>query len=106
MICLYTQAIPSQINQLSMTPAPGPIIDLENAPLNGSILVKVLVLSIDPYIRGKMRPEHITYAPAYHLGKPCAYKYHIGRTHRLALLTLFDNISDHTVSMDMVLGRS
>ena len=29
-------------------------IDLENAPLNGGILVKVLVLSIDPYLRGMM----------------------------------------------------
>ena len=29
-------------------------IDLENAPLNGGILVKVLVLSIDPYLRRMM----------------------------------------------------
>ncbi|KAK7452765.1 hypothetical protein VKT23_012166 [Stygiomarasmius scandens] len=45
-------------------------------------MVKVLVLSIDPYIRGKMRPEHITsYAPAYHLGKPI-YGYGIGKVLR------------------------
>ena len=30
-------------------------IDLENVPLNGGFLVKLLVLSIDPYLRGKMR---------------------------------------------------
>ena len=30
-------------------------IDLENVPLNGGFLVKVLVLSMDPYLRGKMR---------------------------------------------------
>lgn len=29
-------------------------IDLENEPLNGGILVKVVVLSIDPYLRRKM----------------------------------------------------
>ncbi len=34
-------------------------IDLENAPLNGGILVKTLVLSIDPYLRGKMRPVEV-----------------------------------------------
>ncbi|KAG9317021.1 hypothetical protein JVU11DRAFT_1203 [Chiua virens] len=30
-------------------------IDLENVPLNGGILLKTLVLSIDPYLRGRMR---------------------------------------------------
>ena len=30
-------------------------IDLENVSLNGGFLVKVLVLSIDPYMRGRMR---------------------------------------------------
>lgn len=38
-------------------------IDLENAPLNGGFLVKTLVLSIDPYMRGKMRgPEKKSYS--------------------------------------------
>jgi hypothetical protein len=32
-------------------------IDLETVPLNGGYLLKTLVLSIDPYLRGKMRPE-------------------------------------------------
>lgn len=37
-------------------------IDLD-APLNGGVLVKVLVLSIDPYIRGRMRaPEKTSYS--------------------------------------------
>ena len=30
-------------------------IDLENISLDGGFLVKVLVLSIDPYMRGRMR---------------------------------------------------
>jgi NADPH-dependent curcumin reductase CurA len=30
-------------------------IDLDNVPLNGGFLVKTLALSIDPYLRGKMR---------------------------------------------------
>ena len=34
-------------------------IDLDNAPLNGGFLVKTLVLSIDPYLRGKMRDASI-----------------------------------------------
>ena len=37
-------------------------IDLENAPLNGGFLAKTLVLSIDPYLRGKMRDPSI---PSY-----------------------------------------
>jgi len=34
-------------------------IDLENAPLNGGFLLKTLVLSIDPYMRGRMRSPEI-----------------------------------------------
>lgn len=34
-------------------------IDLDNVPLNGGFLVKTLVLSIDPYMRGKMRDPSI-----------------------------------------------
>ncbi len=34
-------------------------IDLENVPLNGGILIKALVLSVDPYLRGKMRDPAI-----------------------------------------------
>jgi NADPH-dependent curcumin reductase CurA len=30
-------------------------IDLETVPLNGGFLVKTLVLSIDPYMRGKSK---------------------------------------------------
>ncbi|KIK68085.1 hypothetical protein GYMLUDRAFT_36914 [Collybiopsis luxurians FD-317 M1] len=47
------------------------IIDVDTVALNGSILVKVLVLSIDPYLRGKMRPVDVpSYSPAFHLHKP------------------------------------
>jgi NADPH-dependent curcumin reductase CurA len=63
-------------------------IDLDTVPLNGGFLVKTLVLSIDPYLRGKMRsPEvksysvrararcpkhstHIALQPAFTLGEP------------------------------------
>lgn len=42
------------------------IIDLENEPLNGGILVKTLVLSVDPYLRGMMRaPESKSYTVCY-----------------------------------------
>lgn len=37
-------------------------IDLDSVPLNGGVLVKTLVLSIDPYLRGRMRsPEKKSY---------------------------------------------
>ncbi|KAF9464077.1 alcohol dehydrogenase [Collybia nuda] len=46
-------------------------IDIDNAPLNGGVLVKTLVLSVDPYMRGRMRaPEVKSYAPAFILGEP------------------------------------
>ncbi|KAF7800084.1 hypothetical protein EIP86_011327 [Pleurotus ostreatoroseus] len=48
-------------------------IDLERAPLNGGLLVKTLVLSIDPYLRGRMRdPKISSYQPAFTLGQPIA----------------------------------
>ncbi|KAF8210835.1 alcohol dehydrogenase [Mycena galopus ATCC 62051] len=46
-------------------------IDLETVPLNGGFLIKTLVLSIDPYMRGRMRPaEEKSYADAFILGAP------------------------------------
>jgi len=46
-------------------------IDLENVPLNGGFLVKTLVLSIDPYMRGRMRDPSIkSYAPPFYKGEP------------------------------------
>jgi len=45
-------------------------IDLD-APLNGGLLVKVLVLSVDPYQRGRMRePTKLSYNQPYTKGKP------------------------------------
>lgn len=32
-------------------------IDLDNVPLNGGFLLKTLVLSIDPYLRNRMKPD-------------------------------------------------
>ncbi|KAJ7206293.1 hypothetical protein GGX14DRAFT_522436 [Mycena pura] len=48
-------------------------IDLENVPLNGGILIKVLILSVDPYMRGRLRaPEVKSYSPPFTLGEPMA----------------------------------
>ncbi|GJN91457.1 hypothetical protein Rhopal_004480-T1 [Rhodotorula paludigena] len=46
-------------------------IDLD-APLdNGAVLLKTKVLSLDPYLRGRMRPAEIqSYVPAFELGAP------------------------------------
>ncbi|KAJ6578181.1 alcohol dehydrogenase [Mycena capillaripes] len=46
-------------------------IDLEDVPLNGGFLMKTLVLSVDPYFRGRMRhPEQKSYSPPFTLGDP------------------------------------
>ncbi|KAJ6449974.1 alcohol dehydrogenase [Mycena sanguinolenta] len=46
-------------------------IDLTGVPLNGGFLVKTLVLSVDPYLRGKMRcPEKKSYFPPVTMGEP------------------------------------
>ncbi|KAF7341792.1 NAD P-binding protein [Mycena sanguinolenta] len=46
-------------------------IDLEGVSLNGGFLVKTLVLSVDPYLRGRMRsPEEKSYAPPFTVGQP------------------------------------
>ncbi|KAF9523394.1 alcohol dehydrogenase [Crepidotus variabilis] len=46
-------------------------IDLEDVPLNGGVLIKTLDLSIDPYLRGKMRDPSIkSYSPPFEIGKP------------------------------------
>ncbi|KAG6805900.1 hypothetical protein H0H92_013545, partial [Tricholoma furcatifolium] len=34
-------------------------IDLEHVALHGGFILKTLVLSIDPYMRGRMRPAEI-----------------------------------------------
>ena len=35
-------------------------IDPDTVALNGGVLVKVLFLSIDPYLRGRMRPSNFS----------------------------------------------
>ncbi|TRM65021.1 hypothetical protein BD626DRAFT_400067 [Schizophyllum amplum] len=46
-------------------------IDLDTAVLNGGVLVKVLYLSIDPYMRGRMAaPSKKSYIPPFPLGAP------------------------------------
>ncbi|GAA5831826.1 hypothetical protein JCM11251_003900 [Rhodosporidiobolus azoricus] len=45
--------------------------DPDKVQLDGGILVKVAALSLDPYMRGKMRdPKIQSYTPAYEVGKP------------------------------------
>ncbi|TCD69256.1 hypothetical protein EIP91_008359 [Steccherinum ochraceum] len=46
-------------------------IDLDNVSLHGGILTKTLSLSLDPFLRGKMRDSKIkSYSPAFVLGEP------------------------------------
>ncbi|KAG5727882.1 Zinc-type alcohol dehydrogenase-like protein PB24D3.08c, partial [Termitomyces sp. T112] len=46
-------------------------IDIGNTPLNGGFVLKTLVLSVDPYLRGRMRaPNDKSYAPPFTLGEP------------------------------------
>ncbi|KAF8158806.1 hypothetical protein K438DRAFT_1942587 [Mycena galopus ATCC 62051] len=46
-------------------------IDLDGVPLNGGFLIKTLVLSVDPYMRGRMHgPEKKSYQPPFPLGVP------------------------------------
>ncbi|KAG8715893.1 hypothetical protein FRC09_016212 [Ceratobasidium sp. 395] len=57
-------------------------IDLDNAALNGGILTKALYLSIDPYLRGRMREvTSKSYSSAFKLGEPIT-GYGLGRTIR------------------------
>ncbi|KAF9035370.1 NAD(P)-binding protein [Hymenopellis radicata] len=57
-------------------------IDLEKVPLNGGILIKTLVISIDPYLRGRMRDPNIaSYVPAFLIGDPLC-NYGVGRVLR------------------------
>ncbi|KAH8926695.1 alcohol dehydrogenase [Atractiella rhizophila] len=46
-------------------------LDLDQVSLNGGILVKTLAVSVDPYMKGKMRPPQVkSYSPSYEVGKP------------------------------------
>lgn len=45
-------------------------IDLANVKLDGGILAKTLILSVDPYLRGKLRlPDGAAGPPPFELGK-------------------------------------
>ncbi|KAI5478552.1 phospholipid:diacylglycerol acyltransferase [Pseudohyphozyma bogoriensis] len=45
--------------------------DIDSVPLNGGVVVKNKAVSLDPYMKGRMRdPKVQSYAPAYTLGKP------------------------------------
>ncbi|KAI0634325.1 NAD-P-binding protein [Trametes polyzona] len=46
-------------------------IDPDTVPLNGGFLVKTLVLSVDPYLRGRMRDANVkSYSPPFLLHEP------------------------------------
>ncbi|CAF5215350.1 unnamed protein product [Rotaria magnacalcarata] len=46
-------------------------IDLDNVDMQGGIVTKNLVISIDPYMRGRMRSaEAKSYSPAFELNQP------------------------------------
>ncbi|KAJ6555446.1 chaperonin 10-like protein [Mycena vulgaris] len=45
-------------------------VDIDTQPLNGGFLVKTLVLSIDPYMRGWMICPEKESSPAFTLGEP------------------------------------
>ncbi|KAJ7668858.1 hypothetical protein B0H17DRAFT_1087578 [Mycena rosella] len=46
-------------------------IDLDAVPLNGGFIIKTLVLSVDPYMRGRMRdPEIKSYSTPFKVGAP------------------------------------
>ncbi|EKM52847.1 uncharacterized protein PHACADRAFT_261502, partial [Phanerochaete carnosa HHB-10118-sp] len=48
-------------------------IDLNNAPLNSSFLIKTLILSINPYLRDKMQdPKDYGFAPHFDMNQPIA----------------------------------
>ncbi|KAJ7078232.1 alcohol dehydrogenase [Mycena crocata] len=58
------------------------MIDLADVSLNGGFLLRTLVLSIDPYIRGRMRsPDKKAYNKAFIVGEPLD-GYGIGRVVR------------------------
>ena len=51
-------------------------IDLDSVKLDGGFLLKTLCLSIDPYMRGRMRdPKIKSYTPPFELGQPCVLSY-------------------------------
>ncbi|KIM81535.1 hypothetical protein PILCRDRAFT_48592, partial [Piloderma croceum F 1598] len=46
-------------------------IDLETVPLNGGFLMRTIVLSSDPYLRTRIRPQEIKdVAPPFVIGQP------------------------------------
>ena len=46
-------------------------IDPDTVPLDGGVLIETLELSIDPYMRGRMRPASVkSYVAAFEIGKP------------------------------------
>ncbi|GAB1526249.1 hypothetical protein RhiTH_009416 [Rhizoctonia solani] len=65
-------SVPKECPVLNKTIIKGTsIIDLDSATLNGGILVKSVYLSIDPYLRGRMRKvSSQSYVDSFKIGKP------------------------------------
>ncbi|KAI0088197.1 hypothetical protein BDY19DRAFT_949522 [Irpex rosettiformis] len=72
-------------------------IDLDNVPLNGGYLLKVLCVSLDPYMRGRMKDSK-SYVGGFEIGKPLS-NFGVG----VVLRTEFDNVKvgDHVYYMGM-----
>jgi NADPH-dependent curcumin reductase CurA len=69
----FTEVVSTSVDKYVGYPVPGETvvydksqeIDLEKVELRGGFLLKTLVLSIDPYLRGQMRDREI---PSYMVG--------------------------------------
>ncbi|GLB38790.1 putative N-terminal domain of oxidoreductase [Lyophyllum shimeji] len=74
-----------------------PTIDIENLKTDGGFVLKTLFLSIDPYLRGRMRPPEIpSYVPAFKIGEPL-------ESHGVGVVVRSDNqglkVGDHLYGM-------
>lgn len=62
----YPEGLPT-LENFAITFIEKPVINQEN-----SFIAKVLYVSVDPYMRGRMRPSRDSYAPPFQLGQPIA----------------------------------
>ncbi|KAM0756381.1 NAD(P)-binding protein [Meredithblackwellia eburnea MCA 4105] len=78
-------------------------IDLDKPLQDGQVLTKTVVLSLDPYLRGKLRdPDVKSYAPAFELGKPLS-NFGVSRVVRSANTRFMEG--DHVYSADHVFSE-
>jgi NADPH-dependent curcumin reductase CurA len=95
---MYTANEIHLINRPSGLPSHSDVerVQLElQPPASGQVLIKNLYMSVDPYMRGRMR-ENAVYAQAYQLNKPM-YGGAIGK--------VIESNSDHVEAGDIVLNQ-